>query len=232
MADIALLAPGVAAAPEGYQIPGAQEIIVKAVTATYDGTDAAGAFVPTLQVIAPNGTILASCPTSTALVAGASADVSWFPRSGVSSSSGGSGIQFDVENEGDWLDIQTDGTDPNGVSVNLVAPGGGINIFAGASAGGSNPGQIEIGAPGGTIQLGDTAGGGTAFLSDGPQTLDAGGDELRIQSHSAGGTNGVRVQAVATGKLSFFNVTPVVKQGTPVTLANVISLLQAYGLCA
>lgn len=121
MADIALLAPGVAAAPEGYQIPGAQEIIVKAVTATYDGTDAAGDFVPTLQVIAPNGTILASCPTSTALVAGASADVSWFPRSGVSSGGGGSGITG-IES----VDGSVTVTDPTGpitdLSVNFPPP--------------------------------------------------------------------------------------------------------------
>lgn len=92
MADIALLAPGTDAAPESYEIPGAQEIILKAVTATYDGTNASGDFIPTLQIIAPNGSILASCPTSTPVAAGASADVSWFPRSGVASGGGGSGI--------------------------------------------------------------------------------------------------------------------------------------------
>lgn len=232
MADIALLAPGVADAPEGYQIPGAQEIIVKAVTANYDGTNAAGPFVPTLQVIAPNGSILASCPTSTAVAAGGTADVSWFPRSGVASGgTGGGGIQFDTANEGGWLDIQTDGTDPNGNSILLSAPGGSIGIFAGSESGiGANDGLIGIAAPGSSFQLGPTAS-DEAVLNAPGIVLDASGQDFILQSHQIGGTNAVRVQDQPNGKLSFFHATPVTKQATPVTLANVISLLQAYGLC-
>jgi hypothetical protein len=78
VADEALLAAGVQAAPFQYTIPGAQEIIIKAITASFDGTGASGSWIPTLQVIAPNGAVLASCPGSV-LAAGALADVSWFP---------------------------------------------------------------------------------------------------------------------------------------------------------
>lgn len=98
MADVALLAGGTVEAPLEYTIPGAQEIIPKSATATFDGSGAAGSFVPTLQIIAPNGTVLASCPIATTLAAGASADVSWFPRVG----GGGNGS----------------GTDPNAVHFN------------------------------------------------------------------------------------------------------------------
>jgi hypothetical protein len=84
MADVALLAPAVTTAPEGYQVPGAQEIIVKAITASYDGTGAGGSFVPTLQIVAPNGTVVANCPLGSTLAAGASADISWFPDGGLS----------------------------------------------------------------------------------------------------------------------------------------------------
>jgi hypothetical protein len=94
MADIALLAPGVSDAPEAYMVPGAQEIILKAVTATFDGSGAAGQFQPTLQIVAPNGTVLASCPSPTVVAAGASADVSWFPRGGVGGGSSGGGSGF------------------------------------------------------------------------------------------------------------------------------------------
>lgn len=82
MADEALLAAGVVEAPFNYTIPGAQEIILKSVAASFDGTGAAGSFIPTLQFVAPNGTILASC-NAPMLAAGASADVSWFPWCGL-----------------------------------------------------------------------------------------------------------------------------------------------------
>lgn len=121
MADIALLAPGVSDAPEGYQIPGAQEIIVKAVTANYDGTNAAGDFVPTLQVIAPNGSILASCPTSITVAAGGTADVSWFPRSGVASSSPGGGIT-EIESADGSVTISSPFGPTTDLSVNFPPP--------------------------------------------------------------------------------------------------------------
>lgn len=120
MADIALISPGVNDAPEGYSVPGAQEIILKSITATYDGTAAAGPFIPTLQILAPNGAVLAACPTSTALVAGASADVSWFPRGSVGTGGGGGGgIQFNTDNEGGYLDITTNNADPDHFGIKL-----------------------------------------------------------------------------------------------------------------
>lgn len=232
MADIALVAPGVADAPEGYQIPGAQEIIVKAVTANYDGTNAVGPFVPTLQVIAPNGAILASCPTPTSVAAGGSADVSWFPRSGLGGGSpSGGGIQFDTENEGDWLTIQTDGIGPEGGSILLNAPGGNIQMYAGSLAGGSNPGFFQAAAPGGGFTANDTAAGGMSVVGNGDILIDANGASLDLQSFQTGLTNAVRVQSEPNGKLSFFGSVAVVRQATPTTLPQVIALLQAYGLC-
>ena len=82
MADVALLDNETAATPTGYTVPGAQEIILKSVTATFDGTGAGGSFVPTLEILAPNGSVLAACPVASSVAAGASADVSWFPRVG------------------------------------------------------------------------------------------------------------------------------------------------------
>jgi len=80
MPDVALNAKGAAESVLEYTIPGAQEIIVKTAAVTFDGTSAAGSFVPTLEVIAPDGTILASAPVGQTLAAGVSAVVSWFPR--------------------------------------------------------------------------------------------------------------------------------------------------------
>jgi hypothetical protein len=71
-------------APLAYTIPGAQEIGIISLRASYDGTGAAGSFVPTLRVLAPDGQELAACPVASPLAAGALADVTWFPRGGVS----------------------------------------------------------------------------------------------------------------------------------------------------
>lgn len=90
MADVTLTTGGAKATPLAYTLPGAQEIILKAVTASFNGAGAAGSFVPTLQIVAPNGAVILSCPVSTTLAAGASADVSWFPRGGLGGGAGGS----------------------------------------------------------------------------------------------------------------------------------------------
>jgi hypothetical protein len=87
MADVAILNPQVEAAPTGYTIPGAQEIILKSVKASYDGTGAAGNYVPVLQFVAPNGTIVSECPLGSTVTAGDDVDVTWFPRGGVTSGS-------------------------------------------------------------------------------------------------------------------------------------------------
>jgi hypothetical protein len=91
MADVALLASTVQDAGGGYTVPGAQEIILKCCTASYDGAGAGGNFLPALQIIAPNGAVMGTFPTSTTVTAGNSADVSWFPRLG-SGGGGGAGI--------------------------------------------------------------------------------------------------------------------------------------------
>jgi hypothetical protein len=83
MADVAILNPQVEAAPTGYTIPGAQELILKSVKASYDGSGAGGDYVPTLQFVAPNGTIVSECPLGSTVTAGDDVDVTWFPRGGV-----------------------------------------------------------------------------------------------------------------------------------------------------
>lgn len=87
MADVAVISTAVVAAPKDYLIPGAQELIPKAVRAVFDGTGASGSFRPTLQLLAPNGTVMWESTPTASIAAGASADVSWFP--GLAGSSGG-----------------------------------------------------------------------------------------------------------------------------------------------
>lgn len=129
MADVAIQTGGAEDAPLGYQIPGAQEIVLKAITASFDGSGAAGDFVPTLQIIAPNGLVVASCPVGASVAAGASADVSWFPRGGVSGGGGGSSLDT------------TDG-------VTDVDPTTQLLIGAGLTLTNPSPGVAELASPG------------------------------------------------------------------------------------
>src|SRR6266700_1149263 len=80
MPDVAINAQAVINAGQGYVVPDSQEIIIRAVRASYNGAAAAGSYVPTLQIVTDGGLVVAECPVSSMVAAGASADVSWFPR--------------------------------------------------------------------------------------------------------------------------------------------------------
>jgi hypothetical protein len=86
VSDTQILASGSAGAPEAYTVPPSQEIIVKAVSCTLDGTGASGVFYPMLSIIPPGGVGAIECPMLTSVAAGESAEVSWFPG-GLGSSS-------------------------------------------------------------------------------------------------------------------------------------------------
>jgi hypothetical protein len=77
--DVVIANPAVSAVPQDYDVPAAQEIVPKVVTASLDGSGAGGPYVPTLELLSPAGQVVFRSPTSTIVAAGASADVSWFP---------------------------------------------------------------------------------------------------------------------------------------------------------
>ena len=89
MADVTLAVAAVQNTPLDYAVPGAAELLVKMLSASYNGAGAAGSFVPAVQVIIGGTLVAGTFPLGTTLAAGASADVSWFPRSGGVASSGG-----------------------------------------------------------------------------------------------------------------------------------------------
>lgn len=93
MADVAIVNHAVTAAPKDYTLSGGQELFLKAVTASIDGSGSAVAWSPCLQVLAPDGTVMVSAVTSATVAAGASADVSWFPGIGTNAGAGGSAAQ-------------------------------------------------------------------------------------------------------------------------------------------
>lgn len=81
-ADALITRDGPVAVPMDYPVPAASAMAPLVVTASFDGSAAASAFLPTLEVIAPTGAVVARCPVATQVAAGGSADVSWFPRVG------------------------------------------------------------------------------------------------------------------------------------------------------
>ena len=93
-----------------YTVPNGGELAPFNVEATIDGTGAGSAFYAVLQVLDPNGRSMGKYITSS-IAAGASADVTWFPRSLVPAptSSGGSGpaILFDQTLSGTAASIAT-----------------------------------------------------------------------------------------------------------------------------
>jgi hypothetical protein len=94
VADISILTPAVATVPSGYTVTGSQELVIKAVTASFNGAAAAGNYVPAVQIVNPAGIVVGTYTLGSTLAAGASADVSFFPSvGGGSSSSGGSGTR-------------------------------------------------------------------------------------------------------------------------------------------
>lgn len=81
-ADRPILVAGTSPAPLSYTVANAQEILLLAAHAVVDGTAALTSFRPTVEIVAPGGQIVASCPTSTTVSAGGTAEVSWFPGVG------------------------------------------------------------------------------------------------------------------------------------------------------
>ena len=103
-ADTLIVRDGPVVAPLDYNQPAGSEIVPVCATASFDGTGAAGSFVPTLEIIAPDGHVVARCPIGSSIAAGASADVTWFPGVAAAPASSGAGsgpaVLFDTTTSG------------------------------------------------------------------------------------------------------------------------------------
>jgi hypothetical protein len=71
---------GTEPAPADYNIPAAAELLLKGAFAKFDGSGAAGAFVPLLRIISDAGSVSLEAPQDVTVAAGGSADATWFPR--------------------------------------------------------------------------------------------------------------------------------------------------------
>lgn len=90
--DRQILVVGQEATPAAWVVPGNGQVTPRSVFAHYNGAAAGGSFVPALKVISDGGETVGIYPCTTSLVAGASADVSWFPGVTESVTQNGSGI--------------------------------------------------------------------------------------------------------------------------------------------
>lgn len=136
----------------------------------------------------------------------------------------GSSINFQVTGDsGGTPEIQFDVSDAlAGTSAFFILeldPAGDVQIGTGGAGG-----TFECATSGGGIQFTEAAGGPIVFL------MEAAGGSIHMDSQY-----GKVIEAGDSGvasTLGFFAVAPVVQQATPVTLGDVIALLQAYGLSA
>jgi hypothetical protein len=74
-------------APADYVIPDSAELLLKSVHAHFDGTGAAGPFVPLVRIISDARSTTDEIPQDVTIAAGASADATWFPHVGAAATS-------------------------------------------------------------------------------------------------------------------------------------------------
>ena len=95
MADVQIRQTTPSAAPLTYTVPQAQEIILKSLVATFDGSGAGSAWIPCVRVIPPGGGEAHDYIADTSVAAGGSARVTFAPflRGVTSTSGGGVGVE-------------------------------------------------------------------------------------------------------------------------------------------
>lgn len=90
---VPILPAGVSAAPLSYTIPGSLIAELLSVAATFDGSGAGSDFKPCVDILSPNGDLIARCPASS-VTAGQSAEVSFFPLAPAASAAPASSGDF------------------------------------------------------------------------------------------------------------------------------------------
>lgn len=80
MPDTQIHPTGTLAVPADYKVPDSAELLLKNAYAHFDGSGAAGSFLPLLRIVSDAGSTVIEAVADTTVAAGASADASWFPR--------------------------------------------------------------------------------------------------------------------------------------------------------
>lgn len=196
---------------------------------------------PTLSVETQDGVVMASKRQGEAIPAGDTGSATWALR--LADESAG-GIRFGRLEVGNWLSVTTTAGNPdNGRGIRFDSGSAGMALDTGTDFGSfPDVGGFDLYTGGVSITAG-TNGFSVGTSPDGPILLQTGGlGGITIQSATSvtittlGGdldlTASADVNISPGGGLSFFNAAAVAQQATPVTLGDVIALLQAYGLAA
>jgi hypothetical protein len=162
-------------APQDYVVKASQRIELRAIVATFDGSSAGQTFQPCIQIITDSGHVLAACPAAVSQD-GDVVEVTFAPfLRAASSGGGGGGIQFDTDNQGGALQIETQ---DSGFSVR------GLAIHDNSTNG------IEIHEVGvGLLSIETSGNGGLDLHSDGDGLLSVqqtGLGGLQIENDGAG----------------------------------------------
>lgn len=213
-------------APYTYQLPGSLVVQPYTSTAIYDGTSAAGNFVPCLSIYSQTGGLLARVFPAATVTAGDTATVTYLPPFGsaaTSSGGGGSGIQFDTDNEGGWLEVTTNTNIPSG-------PNAGYSLLL-LDNGASLPTGKGV-----WIQSADSNVHLISFNHD--VTIQSAACFIETTDNIAmTATQDISIAAttdlaISSASLGFFGKSPVAQPAHPSTLSDVIAALTALGLTA
>lgn len=165
MADISIVASQVASAPQDYKLPGAQEILLRAVGCQVNGSSATGAFLPALQLIDPAGHVMFTAVNrALPVAAGGTALLSWFPGGGIDSVGASAGGITGITSSAATLAV----TSPTGPTTNIDLPTTGV--VAGTYGDALDVAQITVDAEGrattvANVPIASGAGGGFVQVS-------------------------------------------------------------------
>jgi hypothetical protein len=127
--------------PRGYTLAAQELLQLLTAEATYDGSSAAGDFLPSVAIYSQEGRLLARTFPATAIGAGDSAKVTFAPFLRAAGGAAGGGIQFDVDNVGGYLQVEGGANIPSGPlepsDIGFQSNfGGGIGLWDGDTGGG------------------------------------------------------------------------------------------------
>ena len=248
-----MLGWGTQNAPAQRSNDGRNDWVLLAVDATFDGAAATASFVPAVQIVSDAGEEVGVFPLQDTLAAGDSASITFAPFLR-SSAASGSGIQFDTEPQiGNWLEIETTGSDPTfsagfalttasdifvdstGGNVSMFSDTGAVTIAGNATAAlQGNPAELQGGSDVNIEALNNnvniTAGSGTAAITGFDVQILIGHTDPGFQVNTQ--ASGTLLEIWNNGAIGFYGAAPVTQQGHPTTLADVITVLQNVGLTA
>lgn len=118
-------------APFPFDVPGSLEVRPDTAHAIFDGTGASGDFLACLTFIDSDGNVLARQFNPDGVKQGQVMEVTFIPPFGSAATSAapsGSGIQFGIDNEGNWLEIGVDDIVPVGGAKGILFKNSGNDV--------------------------------------------------------------------------------------------------------